>query len=117
MPRIQITARGIKVKENLKEYISKKISKLNRLVNTTVTVKCEVIKHHKSIGLGGSFEFEVYIHLPKADIKVERKGDNIFELVDQVDSILLRSVKRYKDKLQRKKKKMKWSEYEFALLN
>lgn len=110
MQKLQITSRGIKTSAAVREYIEKKMGKVSKVFNRHVYIHFEILKVQKKIGLVKSFEVEVTVHLPKAYLRVERSGENVYELIDEVEPVVKRLVNKYKQKMQRKNKKIKLAE-------
>jgi ribosomal subunit interface protein len=107
MNQINITGRGIKLTEPLKNYINKKISKLNKLFNKSISVYCEIKETKTRIGVNRLFTVEVSISLPRAYIKVQKEGYDVYQLIDEIEPVLQRRVKKYWDKLREKNNKQK----------
>ena len=108
MHRLLLTARGFKPSEAIKSYTEKKIEKVSKLLRRNITIKCEIIKHDAIIGLPNAYEVGVSFYLPKAYIKVEKVGSNAFQAIDEIEPVLQRLVKRYKEKRQKRSKKLDW---------
>lgn len=108
MTDLQITARGLELSEPMKQYVSKKVRKLYRL-GQDLQVYCEITNNRARFGVSNYIEMEISVSIPNAYIKVHRDGSSIFGLVDEIEPILRRQLKKHKEKHQ-KRHKIKWSE-------
>lgn len=113
MHKLQITARGLELNKPIKEYVDKKVSKISRMLKRNVNIHCEIINAKKNIEFNDSFIVELSFKLPKAYIKVEREGENFYEVVDEIEEVVKRQVRKYKGKFD-DRKKIKLSE---AMMN
>jgi ribosomal subunit interface protein len=107
---LQLVARGLHLKDSSKEYVIKKLNKINRLLNKNITVKCEIINKKSKIGVSDYFQIEVSLALPKAYIKIEERGEDILALVDKIEPILKKQIQKYKGKNYSYRHKRKFSE-------
>lgn len=114
MQNLQITSRGVDLSDSVKEYIYRKIGKVNKIFNRNIEIHCEIIQKKSKIGVGKGIEIEISISLPKAYIKVEKNGDTIEQVIDEIEPLLKRQLKKYKDKISRKNKKLKLTDVMLA---
>ena len=109
MHNLQITGRGIKLTEPLKAYIDRKVNKVTKLLNTNISIHCEITEQNTRVGVPRLFDIEISLSLPKAYIKVGKSGSNVYQVIDEIETVLKRQVKKHKDKKQ-KRRKIKFSE-------
>lgn len=114
MHKLLITARGVNLKDSVKDYIDKKIEKVSRLLNTNVEIHCEIIDSKTKIGLHKYFHVGVSLALPKAYIKVSKEGTSIQSVIDEIEPVLKRQISKHKEKSIKKNRKYKFSQ---AMLN
>ncbi len=114
MQNLQITSRGVDLSDTVRDYIYRKISKVQRVFDRHIEVHCEIIQRKSKIGVGKGIEIEISIALPKAYIKVEKNGDTIEQVIDEIEPLLKRQLKKYKAKISRKNKKVKLTDVMLA---
>ncbi len=91
--KITITGRKVNIRDNFKERVEKKLSKLDKFfsddADCRVTVTVE--KNRQTV--------EVTIMTQGMYIRAEETADNMNEALDRVDDILVRQIRKNKTKL------------------
>ncbi|HDR05017.1 MAG TPA: ribosome-associated translation inhibitor RaiA [Candidatus Marinimicrobia bacterium] len=92
--RIEITSRRYDASENLKEYINKELTRLekvfDRIINAKVTL--EEIE-------SGQMKVELLVNVPGKALNSESSDAEITKAIDQAVAKMQRQVKKYKEKL------------------
>ncbi len=91
--KIQRKSRNVEVTDNMKEYIEKKLSKLNRIVkddNSEVQVRLE--KSHER------YTVEITFKMRSIIVRAEETTSDFYASVDNAVNNLERRLKRYKDR-------------------
>ncbi len=96
MQDITIHTRNTTIKPDFKKKIQKKIEKHSNLLEQATSIEV-IITKIKSQGNLKFYEFKISVKLPRAFIKVKESGKNLNDLLDQVENILFRRLKRYHD--------------------
>lgn len=96
--RIQYVGKNINVRDNFKEEVDKKLSKLDKFFDEDIEAKASFSVH-------GNFNTaEVTIWLKKGTIlRAEETSDEMLSSVDRVVESLEKQIRRYKSKLESRK--------------
>ncbi len=89
---ITITARGYKAPERLKQYVTDKMNKKERLYEGVFDVDV-ILSYEKLTQIA-----EVKLHSANKLIIAKEKSDDIFKSIDLVVDNIDRQIKKYKDK-------------------
>jgi len=108
--KFHITGRGVSLSEPLRIYLERKVSKINKLFNHSFSVYCEIVHKKTRIGVNNVFAVEISISLPRAYIKVEKEGYDVYEVIDEIEPVLQRQIKKYRAKRIHKNRKQKFSQ-------
>jgi putative sigma-54 modulation protein len=97
--RIEITGVHYEVTEKLKEYVTKKIGKLDRYLpkHARESAHTEVILKEQMIKTKKECICEVIMHVPGENIAVTESTINMFAAVDIVEAKLKNLLKKYKE--------------------
>ncbi len=108
MPTITVSGNGFEVTESLERYITEKLQKHEALFSLSTAVQVECTSEKSSRGVDNDFRVEVSVTLPKALARVSKSGADIHAVFDEVIEVLLRKLKRYKDRLNEWEGKRPW---------
>ncbi|HEX4662638.1 MAG TPA: ribosome-associated translation inhibitor RaiA [Candidatus Saccharimonadales bacterium] len=97
---IDITGSKVDVDASLKQYIFKKIGRLDKYLprRARKSVKAEVILRFVNRTHGNKYECEVLLHVPDSQITAKDSTLNMFAAVDIVEEKLKNQLRKYKDK-------------------
>ncbi|MGD2278693.1 MAG: ribosome-associated translation inhibitor RaiA [Candidatus Omnitrophota bacterium] len=96
---ITITGRNVELTDSLKEYVQKRMSKLERLYGRINS--CEVILEKAKIRQ----EAEVILHLKRTRIIAKESSPDIYASVDNAAENVKKQLRRLRGKLQTKRRK------------
>lgn len=105
---IQYIGKNIKISDKVQGYVQEKLSKHEKLLekNTGITV---LIKENKSnSGDTRNYKMEISANMPHAFIRVEGRGSEISSIIDELEVLLKRRLKRYHDQFQKWQKEVPW---------
>ncbi|MCK4533285.1 ribosome-associated translation inhibitor RaiA [bacterium] len=95
---VNITTRHIRLTAQLRNYVHKKVEKinkyLNRAVNTEVVLNIE--KH--------LYVAEIFIQSGGEHIRAKEKAEDVYEAIDKVMDKVVKQLKKYKEKLKEHRK-------------
>ncbi|MDY6910981.1 MAG: ribosome-associated translation inhibitor RaiA [Chloroflexota bacterium] len=100
-----IKGKNIDVPENAKEYINKKAGKLDRHLQDISKAKVE-ISEEKTRSKDNRYIVEVTIDTQGTFLRGEQRGPDIFSAADAVADMMDRQIRRYKERLQGKKRRI-----------
>lgn len=108
LPEIQVSGNGMEITDAIHKYITQKITKYDRIFDVATTIKVECTGHVAARGVDQDFRVEISMHLPRVVARVEKSGRDLYALVDEITDVLVRKVKRYRDKLRQWEGKVPW---------
>jgi putative sigma-54 modulation protein len=108
MKPIKITGRMMKPTDAIKKYLVEKISKHEDLLDNALLIEAEITNSRPHAGVADDFKLEIDVNLPRAFIKVEDSGSDLYALIDKLENTLFRRLKRYHDMYQKWEDKGKW---------
>ena len=100
MNKIEITHSGFELTKEIKKYVEKRLSKLDKLAargrrkGMYAEVKMREDKGHKK----NKSTVEVILHLPNERLTAKESTVNLFAAVDIVEAKLANQLRKYKDK-------------------
>ena len=97
MREIKFTAKNLELTKSLEEYAREKIGKYKELLEEANLIEVEMINKKSHSGVDTDFKLEINVNMPKAFIKVEDFGSDLYALIDKLEVTLARRLKRYKD--------------------
>jgi putative sigma-54 modulation protein len=97
---IDITGIKVDVDTALKQYITKKIGRLDKYLprHARKSVKADVVMREVNRTHGNKYECEVMLHVPDNRITAKDSTLNAFAAVDIVEQKLKNQLRKYKDK-------------------
>lgn len=96
--QISITGHNIDITPALRSYAEEKVAKVRRYLSTTINAHV-ILKIEKLTHIA-----EVTIHANGVDLHGVEKTDNLYTAIDSVMSKIDRQAKKYKGKIQSKRK-------------
>ncbi len=96
--QISITGQKIEITPALREYTEEKVAKVRRYLNTTINAHV-ILKVEKLDHIA-----EVTIHANGVDLHGVEKTDNLYAAIDSVMDKIDRQAKKFKGKIQAKRK-------------
>ncbi len=94
---------GLKLRDEARQYIEKKMVKFSRHLADSDEAKVEV-RHEKTKSRQDSFIVQATIILKGTFLRAEEKGNTILEAADTVAEAIERQIERYKTRHQKKAK-------------
>ena len=102
MLEFKVRGENIEITDAMSEYIEKRISRLERYLNTEASYIARVnVRSYKE----GTFKTEVTIQLPYLLLRAEDTQTDMYQTVDFVSDKLERQIRKYKTKVNRKSQK------------
>ena len=95
--QIQISFIGMEPTESLKKYLLEKLFKKENLLEEVTGIEVYLKQQKNSKGIKDDFRIDIDIHLPKADVRVEEAGSDMYANIDKATDIIFRRLKRYHD--------------------
>ena len=95
--QIQVSFIGMEPTESLKKYLLEKLFKKENLLEETTGIEVYLKQQKNSKGIKDDFRIDIDIHLPKADVRVEETGSDMYANIDKATDIIFRRLKRYHD--------------------
>lgn len=95
--QIQVSFIGMDPTESLKKYLLEKLFKKEHLLEDVTGMEIYLKQQVNSKGIKDDFRLNIDIHLPKADVRVEEIGSDMYANIDKATDIVFRRLKRYHD--------------------
>ncbi len=97
--KVEITGVHTVLTDDLKKYIIKKMTKLDKYIprQARESAHAEVFVKEREYKAKQTRECEVVLHLPDATLTVKESTVNMFAAVDIVEAKLKNQLKKYKD--------------------
>ncbi len=106
--KIIFTGRGVKVTKGIRAKVQEMMSKHKKLLRKVNKIDVE-LKHSKPHrGIDTDIKLEITVTMPRALIRVEEKGSDLYTIVDGIDPILRRRLIRYHDHEKKLEGKESW---------
>lgn len=102
---IIIKATNIELTSNIKEYVEKKISSLDKYFNNIIEAQVEIGVNSKRHQKGEIFFAEVNLKVPGKILRILKTEKMLFKAIDKVKDHLKVILRRHKEKLQDKNKR------------
>ncbi|MCC7289756.1 ribosome-associated translation inhibitor RaiA [bacterium] len=96
--KVQTSFNGMAVSEALRNYLEEKLNRHESILNHATSISGEFNDHVASRGVKADFRLDLNVVLPKAVVRVEEEGEDMYSVVDKAVDTLIRRVKRYNDK-------------------
>ena len=100
---LQIVGKNLEITQAMDNYLQKKVSKLIRFLPNIDEAKAE-LSEEKTKSPEHRFTVQVTLRIKGTILRGEEKGPNINTAIDALTESLARQIKRYKGKLQSKKR-------------
>jgi putative sigma-54 modulation protein len=94
---IQVSFVGMEPTEALKKYTLEKILKKENLLEEATKVEIVLKEQTYSRGIENDFRIDIDVYLPKAAVRVEESGPEMYANIDRATDTLFRRLKRYND--------------------
>jgi ribosomal subunit interface protein len=104
--KINVQATGVDLTEALKRHATEKIESLEKFFDGIVMVNVDMgmkSQHHQK---GKIFFAEANVHLPGKMVRVVKEANDLYKAVDKVKDHLKVELKKAKEKMRDKDKKM-----------
>lgn len=95
--KLTINAVHFKTDQKLEEFISKKLSKVEKLYNSVIASEI-VLKLDKSESHGNKIT-EIKLMIPGNDLFVKKQSDSFEQATDTAVNALIKQLKKHKDKI------------------
>jgi putative sigma-54 modulation protein len=112
LPAVQISGDGLDLTDAIREYIDEKLTKYENIFEVATNIRVECSEHVAARGVDKDFKVEVLMNLPRTQARVEKKGADLYAAIDEATDVLVRKVKKYKDKLRQWEGKAPWKAIE-----
>ena len=103
-----INATDMHLTEPMKKRINEILSKSEHFLKDSTRVEVVYKREGFHEGKERDLCIEITVHMPKAIIRVEERGEDFYSILDLADNILKRKLKRYNDKKLMWNKKVSW---------
>jgi len=107
---IKFTGRNVKITSPIKKKIEEMLSKHTSLIDPASTVDVELRQNSAHIGVEKDFALEITIFMPKVLVRVEEDGSDLYTIVDKIDPILRRRLKRFHENKEKFEQKESWKD-------
>ena len=107
--QIKIKASKIDLSPNIRDYIQEKMDMLDKYLGSVKATNCDVeIERERTAQHSGKvFRAELNLSVPGELLRVEKTEKDIYKAIDKVKDHMTRSIRRYKEKLQDKRRQPK----------
>ena len=95
---VQIQTRDINMTPHLREYVEKKVSKLDRYLPTITEARMELAEVKSARSAADRQVAQLTVHTRGVVLRAEERKDDIFAAVDAVLDKINRQIERYKGK-------------------
>ena len=95
---LQITGKNIEISPDVRQYIERKLSRLNRHLRNIMEFKVEVTEE-KTKSPQQHFVVQATIDSSGTLFRSQERGENLFVAIDKVAEVMDRQIERYKGKL------------------
>jgi putative sigma-54 modulation protein len=94
---IQVSFVGMEPTEALKKYTLEKILKKENLLEDATKLEVFLKEQQYRRGTEDDFRIDIDVYLPKALVRVEESGPEMYANIDKATDVLFRRLKRYND--------------------
>jgi len=95
--KIQISFVGMEPTVALKKYTLEKILKKENLLEEATKIEVFLKEEIYTKGVQNDFRIDIDVYLPKAAVRVEESGPEMYANIDKATDVLFRRLKRYHD--------------------
>jgi len=104
--KINIKGKNLDLTPAIKGYVQEKMDMLEKYLGNTQVVNCDfevekTTNHHLK---GNIFRAEANLEVPGELLRVEKEEVELFKAIDKVKDHMTRSIERYKEKKQDKRR-------------
>jgi putative sigma-54 modulation protein len=100
---LQLIGQNVEILPTVRNYVEKKLGKLNRHLPNMSGIKVELAEH-KTRAADQRFRAQVTLEVNGTLLRAEERAENLLVAIDSVVPSLDRQIERYKSKLSRKNK-------------
>lgn len=111
MLKFNIRGENVEVTESIRDYVIKRISKLEKFFEDNVEANAHV---NLKVYPNKTFKVEVTIPLPYLTLRAEETSSDMYGSIDLVTDKLERQIRKYKTKVNRKSRKIGLRHPEFV---
>jgi putative sigma-54 modulation protein len=97
MSKIQIDGVGLEITDSMQDYIERKNSKLDRYKRFITNIKVRCKEAIAARGVEKDLKVEYTVDVPNTVVRVEKKGEDFYSLVDEITDVMQRKLERYKN--------------------
>lgn len=95
--QIQVSFIGMEPTDALKKYFLEKLFKKENLLEEVTGIEVYLKQQKNSKGIKDDFRIDIDMHLPKADVRVEEIGEDMYANIDKATDVIFRKLKIYYD--------------------
>ena len=95
--QLQVSFIGIEPTESLKQYLIEKVFKKENLLEEVTGIEAYLKEQKNAKGIKNDFRIDIDVHLPKASVRVEEIGSDMYANIDKATDTIFRRLKRYRD--------------------
>ncbi|PWF99416.1 ribosome hibernation-promoting factor, HPF/YfiA family [Levilactobacillus bambusae] len=114
MLTFNIRGENIEVTDAIRDYVEKRISKLEKYFDSSVNANAHV---NLKVYPNKTSKVEVTIPMPYLTLRAEETSPDLYASVDLVTDKLERQIRKYKTKVNRKSREKGYKDLEFAAVN
>ena len=96
--KIQISFIGMDPTEPIKEYVLDKMTKHQSLWSDATRIEIFLKQSVSQRGVKNDFRIDINVFLPRAKVRVEEIGEDMYANIDRATDTLARRLKRYLDR-------------------
>lgn len=111
MLKFNIRGENVEVTESIRDYVIKRISKLERFFEDNVEANAHV---NLKVYPNKTFKVEVTIPLPYLTLRAEETSSDMYGSIDLVTDKLERQIRKYKTKVNRKSREKGYKNMDFV---
>ena len=111
MLKFNIRGENVEVTESIRDYVIKRISKLEKFFEDNVEANAHV---NLKVYPNKTFKVEVTIPLPYLTLRAEETSSDMYGSIDLVTDTLERQIRKYKTKVNRKSREKGYKNMDFV---
>ena len=111
MLKFNIRGENVEVTESIRDYVIKRISKLEKFFEDNVEANAHV---NLNVYPNKTFKVEVTIPLPYLTLRAEETSSDMYGSIDLVTDKLERQIRKYKTKVNRKSREKGYKNMDFV---
>lgn len=111
MLKFNIRGENVEVTESIRDYVIKRISKLEKFFEDNVEANAHV---NLKVYPNKTFKVEVTIPLPYLTLRAEENSSDMYGSIDLVTDKLERQIRKYKTKVNRKSREKGYKNMDFV---